>query len=314
MHRLYLTPLLVFLISLTSFAQAPQSTPTARSLTKSAAEHMNAGRLDEALADVNKAIELDANYLAAFVTRLFIWNKKDVHKDTSDDCTRIIELDPNGKWTEFAYLMRATYRFQRQDVDGAIGDVTHAIALNPVGSSFSLRSYGYLIKGDVVKARNDYDKSLQLDQNSVSPFVRRGSFLFQPRTLSSALADFDSAIEWKNDYAEAWSYRGTTLGLMGNVTEAIESLVKAGSLDRGAISDENRGSFRSPFLHLNTLVNGYPSYARAYGVRAIFRMLQGKDNEADGDFRKAVELEPLLKFEVERAREEARQSRARLMN
>ena len=61
-----------------------------------------------------------------------------------------------------------------------------------------MRSYTYLMKGDLDRARLDYDKSSELDPREDSPFVRRGYALCLKRQFDAAEADYTNAIEWKS--------------------------------------------------------------------------------------------------------------------
>jgi len=55
---------------------------------------------------------------------------------------------------------------------------------------------------------------------------------------------------------------------------------------------------------LNQFITRNPSDARGYEMRAIFRLLQGKESEAASDFKKSIKLEPALGPEIRKTTEE----------
>lgn len=92
-------------------------------------------------------------------------------------------------------------------------------------------------------------------------------------------------------------------GLKGNIEGAIADIKKGYSLDSASIEEKGKVSFTTPFERLNQFVANNPANARAYEVRGMLRLIQGKNSEAELDFRKSLQLDPKLKSEIERLRE-----------
>jgi tetratricopeptide (TPR) repeat protein len=279
-----------------------QTNPTYHDLLRSGSAHFQAGELEAALADVNKSIELNPRNVDAYVLRILVRNKQNPDANHLEDLDKIIELAPSAPATEGYYVARSNYRARRLQWNDALDDMNKAVALNPeTPQNYNFRSYIYLMKGDLGQARADYEKGLKLNPALPSPFVRRAYAYCQARHFDVALADYDKAIEWKADYAEAYADRGIVHGLMGNINAAIKDIKQAAALNPQSISDRiPEQSFTSPFWELNTFIKVNPAEARAYQLLGFFRLLQQKEQDAANEFRKALDLEPALKAEIDR--------------
>jgi tetratricopeptide (TPR) repeat protein len=130
-------------------------------------------KLNQALDDLNKAIELKPELVDAYVERGIVFTQSRRFDDAIGDLTRAIELDPNNAK---AYAMRATARFQTAGAagadpavnseinDAALNDVNQALQLapnDPVALSIRGSVYEALYRTDEGIA--DYRKALALD-------------------------------------------------------------------------------------------------------------------------------------------------------
>ena len=108
-------------------------------------------KFKDAIADFDKALELDPALVEAYVERgvLFANNKR--YDDAIGDYTRAIEMDPkNAK----AYAMRAEAKLKSEAVDEALIDVNQALLLS-LGDALALR-----IRGEVYEAQERVDDAI----------------------------------------------------------------------------------------------------------------------------------------------------------
>lgn len=84
------------------------------------AAYLKLNRLEEALQDINRAIEIDDNYAKAYHLRGLVHEKNGHDADALDDFTRAIELDPEYG---AAYNSRATLHTKRGNEDLAMEDI-----------------------------------------------------------------------------------------------------------------------------------------------------------------------------------------------
>ncbi|HAO21509.1 MAG TPA: hypothetical protein DCQ37_14195 [Desulfobacteraceae bacterium] len=122
---------------------------------------------DKAIADYNKAIELNPNLDSAYNNRGFIY-------------------DENG------------------DYDKAIADYNKAIELNPnLDAAYNNRGSSYGKKGDYAKAFDDYNKSIRINNKNDSAFLNRGNIYYKQGDYDKAIEDYTKAIQLnsRNDSA-----------------------------------------------------------------------------------------------------------------
>lgn len=124
------------------------------------------GDLDGAIADFNRAMELDPKNDAPYYNRA---QAKKLKNDTAGaiaDYTRAIEL---GSTNPAAYNNRANARAENKDRDGAIADYTRAIELKPdYARAYYNRAVVKEEKGDATGAAADFKKARQIDPELVS--------------------------------------------------------------------------------------------------------------------------------------------------
>lgn len=293
--------LLLTLILLSVIASHGQTPQTAQDYLKRGMAHFQSGDTDAALADANKALELNSNYVDALYLRAALRNQKGDTAGVMADYNKIIELGPSAHGVEVVYTNRSMMRLQGKDIDGALDDLNKAVSINPkVAEIYNGRAIARLQKGDLDGALADYEKAIELKPSLPSAFLGRGYFRYQQKVFDGALSDFSKAIELKPDYADAYVSRGVVRGLKGDIQGAVEDIRKGALLKPQSVADSDRGNFSSPFIELNQFIAKYPSDARAYEMRGIFRLLQRNEAEAANDFKKSLQLAPTLKPKIDR--------------
>lgn len=156
---------------------------------------LDAGALDQALADLDAAIKLDAA-----------------------DAT--------------ARLLRGQARVGRKDLDGAIADFTSAIGLNPrAGGAYAGRGHAWLVKGDAAKALDDFSEAIALAPELASNWNNRGLAHRRAGNVDRAIADYTAAITRNPIYALAYNNRGYAYEAKGERTQAVSDYRQALLLD-----------------------------------------------------------------------------------
>ena len=118
------------------------------------------GNFQEALANFNRAIEIDPNYANAYNNRGAIQGKLGNHEEAIADFSRAIELDP-----EFAeaYYGRGVELVELGSHGEAIADFNRAIELNPNdGYSYIKLASAYEAIGDKNAALTNYKEASRL--------------------------------------------------------------------------------------------------------------------------------------------------------
>lgn len=119
-------------------------------------EYGKAGKYDEAITELNKAIELDPRFVPAYANRALAYQGKGKLNLAIDDCTKAIELD--SKYIP-AYINRGTIYGAKGDYDSAIADFEKAIKLKPDDAmAYYSRALAYYYKKDYNKSWDDVHK------------------------------------------------------------------------------------------------------------------------------------------------------------
>jgi lipoprotein NlpI len=162
------------------------------------------GHHDRALADHNKAIELEPNNAIAYNDRGVAYRTKGDTDRAITDYTRAIELvaDYANAFSNRAHAWRA-----KGDFDRAIADYTKAIELDPSPARFNSRGLAYQAKGDTDLAIADFSKAIELEPTSVVYVRALGLVRYGTGDFKGAAADMQRAVELRPPDAYSMLFR-----------------------------------------------------------------------------------------------------------
>jgi tetratricopeptide (TPR) repeat protein len=148
---------------------------------------------DKALADLDRAIELDPKATLAHYHRANLAYGKAQYDTALVDYNTVIEQDPEFDW---AYHVRGWIYYRRADYDKALADYEKAIKLAPTETVF------YRDRANVAYSRKKYDdaipdytKSIELDPTYNVPWNMRGRCWEAKKEYAKAVADYEKAVE-----------------------------------------------------------------------------------------------------------------------
>lgn len=226
------------------------------------------GMLDQpsrAIADLNRAIELDPDYPGAWFNRGVAQNELGYPEKAVGDYSRAIELDPNyaHAWNNRGYTW---WKLNQQEK--ALADYTKAIELDP---SYTQAWYNcgvvYNVLGKWDQAIASFTRAIELNPKEARAWTGRGfAYSHQENKLKETLADYSKAVELNPKEAQLWYNRGTIYGKMNRREEALADYTRAVELD--------------------------PSHARAWNNRGLLHHEMGQLSQAGADYTKAIELSP----------------------
>ncbi|MFC8718029.1 tetratricopeptide repeat protein [Kitasatospora sp. NPDC057198] len=188
--------------------------------------HSSAERHGPALADLDRAIELDPEYVRAFGSRGRALAALGRYEEALADFERALDLDPRYTWVlgsrSNAYADMGRY-------EEALADLDRAIELDPE-YVWAFGSRGRLLKilGHYEEALADLERAVESDLEYGWAICHRGYVLMVMGRCEEALADFERAIDLDFDDM-GWLYcrRGTVLAGMGRYEEALADFERA---------------------------------------------------------------------------------------
>jgi tetratricopeptide (TPR) repeat protein len=208
-------------------------------LTARGVAHASQNEPDKALADFDRAIELDAGATLAYYHRANLAYGRAQYDKALEDYNTVIRNDPRFDW---AYHVRGWIYYRKQDYDKALADYESAIRLVPTETVF------YRDRGNVALARKEYDealadytRSIELDPKYPVPWLQRGRTWAAKKEYAKALADYEGAVRVAPKGASSALYH-TNLALflagcpdaaVRDGKKALESAERAYALAKG---------------------------------------------------------------------------------
>jgi tetratricopeptide (TPR) repeat protein len=180
---------------------------------------------DEALADFDKAVELNPRFARAYQGRALVHDELGEDYKAHADLDRAIELDAHD-WS--AYYSRATITRGAGDFDGALADLAKAAERAPKKPQIALlRALIQSAKGEPAEARAAINKVIADGKSDASGYYARAVVAFDEQHLDVALADLDRAFAAEDDFAAAHMLKGRILEAQGDKAGARQRYRKA---------------------------------------------------------------------------------------
>jgi len=192
MNRIYLS-LCCILISIVSFSQ------NAKDLTQKGRELYEKREFMEALLNLNKALEIDANFAPAYYLRGNIKENFDDRHGAMKDYNTAIEK--NVKFAD-AFFARGNVKMKLQDYYGAITDFTACINLNEnnIEAYFNRgKAKQFLLAYE--DAINDCSKIIQINPKNVDAYFMRGILRIEFGDTKNGCLDLSKAGELGDEKA-----------------------------------------------------------------------------------------------------------------
>ena len=183
----------------------------------------------KALADLEKAVELDTRNTEYLFHKGMIYEIQNDPNKARVAYDRALEIDPS--YLE-AYDRRGHVAVARGDLQAAVADFSRVLEMKPDNDEVrGNRGLVYASLKEFDKAIADLDKFVERHPKNSNGYNNRGFIHLQKDDLEKALGDYDRALELNPKLVPARIYRGKTLLLLGKFEKAIEDLDQSLALD-----------------------------------------------------------------------------------
>ncbi|MDQ1036894.1 tetratricopeptide (TPR) repeat protein [Streptomyces sp. V3I8] len=227
-------------------------------------ELRHAGEYRQALAEYDRALELDPRLARAHYGRGFTHHLLGDFPAALAALDRADELAPGTAWiiAGRAEAYRLAGRFEE-----AVADFDRAVALDPAAAGpLAGRAVCRHALGRYDEALADFDRALGIEEDDPWALVRRARLRRARGEEAEAFADLDRAVRAAPDAPWVASERGDAYRLAGRFEEAVTELGRAVAL--------------------------LPDYASALASRGASLHELARDEEALADLDRALELRP----------------------
>jgi len=164
------------------------------------------------------------------------------------------------------YAYRGEQYIQLGEFDKARADFEKLLSLMPIADAFLGRGCFYMRTGDLTSALGDFDRAIDMEPANAMAYSNRASAYSKLEDMDKALANYDLAIQSDPDYPTAYANRAF-------------AYYKVSRYENG-VADCNRA------LELK------PELASAYSNRGLCRAALGDKENARADFQRALEMKP----------------------
>ncbi|WP_248959303.1 tetratricopeptide repeat protein [Sphaerisporangium perillae] len=254
-------------------------------------------RLDLALADFDRSLEINPDHAQALSGRGETYRLHDRFEEALRDFDRAIEIDPEDDWTIDS---RGRVYWALKRYDEALADFTRAYELNPTAAiSIAARGAVHSEMGNHDQAVADFDIAIDLDGEYDWAMANRGEAYRVTDRYQEALADFDRAIDLDGEHAWAIASRAQTYHSLERYTEALADFDRAIELrgdyiwaiaSRGATYQAMR-RYEEAIADYGRVITIDPDYRWALAGRGRAYSALGRYAEALADLDRAIELD-----------------------
>ena len=233
-------------------------------LNDRAVAYAKTGQTKPALEDFNKAVQLFAEYPAAYNNRGNLLISAGQFAEAVRDFDRAILLAP-GYAVAYANRANALLRMGRNGE--AVRDFSKAIELMPQSAaSLSGRGLALLAAGKPHAAIRDFSRAVNADARFAAAYRNRAEARLGVGQKDAAIEDLSRAAAFDINNSELYIVRGYAYLNAGNTESAIKDFSRAIELDARS--------------------------GRAYEARGLANGLAEAYEEAYADFNKATEIDP----------------------
>jgi tetratricopeptide (TPR) repeat protein len=283
-----------------------------RLLTSRGSTYWLIAKNSQALADLDRAIALDASNARAYRERANLYRSSGRIDRALADANEAVRLDSKNAES---FDVRGNVFNNNRQFDRAIEDYSEALRLDPKSAqTFMDRGVAYYFKRDYQSAIKDYDESIKLRPNSARAFTNRGAAYKKLGRHELALADESEAIRINPDDPINFDNRGLSYEensdydrAIIDFSEAIRLKPQANFLTNRADCYNHKGDYDRAISDYDRALALDPGFTLALYNRGVAYHAKGNVDRAIADFEQALRVNPQMDEAAEmlaKAREE----------
>lgn len=139
-------------------------------------DYLRKSQYDEAIIELNKAIEIYPRYANAYSDRGYAYMQKRQFDRAISDFTKTLDINPQH---HYAHTNRGLAYFKKSQYDKAISEFNKAIEINPkIGETYYYRGLAYFNIGKNDRAIADYNYAIKLNPTYAEAYINRAWFYY----------------------------------------------------------------------------------------------------------------------------------------
>jgi len=198
--------------------------------------YTEAGRFDQALAEMQTALRLDPTYSAVYFGLGKLYLKQGQLDLSLANFNKTLSLDPDSFQANF---QRGNIYFYQKEYERAIQDYSRAIGFDPNSEVlFNQRGMAYDHLGQYSPALSDYSAAIRLNPDYVEAYNNRGNVYDILGQVGQALTDYNSALRLNPNNAATYYNRGLLYQKQGKPDLADQDFQRARELNPAMVPSQ----------------------------------------------------------------------------
>lgn len=259
-------------------------------------------RFDDALTDIERALDSDPDNAEIFYERGLIYEQKGNFDKALADFSHAIELD---RFNDDAYAARGNIYRKLRQYELALNDLQRALEIDPESVlAHAHRGNTYSDVGRTEEAIEEFDMAIQLAPSKAIFYFNRGSALMNLERFEEAIRDYTRCIEDNFGESSSYTHRAAAYFGLDRYEEAMEDIARAFEVNpNDPFAHLLRGDIHTARQQYETAINdysvaieyGYHPMSAAYLKRGIV-YAEGKNDylSSIADLNRAITLNPQL--------------------
>jgi tetratricopeptide (TPR) repeat protein len=186
------------------------------------------GNYEKAIEYYTKSIELNPEFLAAYINRGSIYHDIKEYEKAIKDFNKAVEINPE---IAEAYNNRGYSYICIKEYEKALRDLDRAIQLKPGNmGAYNNRGLAYAGLKEYEKAIKDYNKAIELNPGYSPAYHNRGLAYADIKEYETAVNDYNKAIELNPNYIYAFEDLTELYIIIGNYKSALSAIKRTSDL------------------------------------------------------------------------------------
>ncbi len=284
------------LCAIEEFSKSIEHHPYSATYANRATAYMELKMFDEAIEDIDRAIEMKSNIAGLLAIKGRILYKMGEDEKGLKLINKSIRIHPFDKR---GYRIRADYYLYKRNYKAALKNISRAIKNDKEDyRSYLLRGVLNKRRKEYKKALKDFNKVLALKPDVPSALHHRASILIRESDQTRALEDINSAIKINPDFYKHYTLRAAIYVKLKKTEMALEDINKSIALkpnQNGAYFTRARiykkqEKYDEALNDISKVIENYKSSYYAYNMRGNIYIKQEKWQKAYDDFCKSIDL------------------------
>jgi tetratricopeptide (TPR) repeat protein len=257
--------------------------------------HLDLRQYQQAIADLNRALELDPENVSAYCDRGWTYVNRKEYPQAIADFDHALELDPNNA---SAYSGRGWTYVNREEYPQAIADFDRALELDPGWpAAYNGRGYIHELHQEYQQTLALYERYIKRHPKEPWGYYYRGRTYRGLKSYQQAMEDFNRAIELGPDASWLYWQRGLAYLWLKDIKLASADFLRGWELDwiilengwmvEWSIMCQERPDVAIP-ERLETIARFDPQDATAQVCHAVALWFCRLFTEALGEIEKAI--------------------------